>query len=167
MKGLISYSSNTGNTEKLAQTIYDVLKDEYDVELKNVKDVKDTSDYDFVLHGIWVRMTGLDNRSKKFLKKLPKGTRLGIFGTSGGEHATEHSERLDQNLKEAEAGFDMIGTKLTFGKVSDDIISKMDGIIGNLVPAHVKKWIKEMSLKSREATDAERREVAEYFKARL
>lgn len=167
MKGLISYSSSTGNTEKLAKVIYDVLKADHDVELKDVKDVKDTSGYDFILHGIWVRMTGLDNRSKKFLKKLPKGTRLGIFGTSGGEHATDRSERLDRNLKEAEEGFDMIGTKLTFGKVSEDVIKKMDGIIGNLLPAHIKEWVKEMSLNSREATDEERLEVAEYFKERL
>ena len=130
-------------------------------------DPKEASKYDFVLLGIWVRMTGIDKRSERFLKKLPRGTRLGIFGTSGGEHAVDDSHRLNKALADAVTGFDHIGTKLTFGKVDDKMIGKIDSIIGTLLPKKMKEYIREMSLKSREATDEERLEVANYFKQRI
>ncbi|MDO5713307.1 MAG: flavodoxin family protein [Tissierellia bacterium] len=167
MKGLISYSSRTGNTKKLAETIYEHLSSVYDLDIKSVKETFDPKDYDFILHGIWVRMTGLDKDSKKFLSHLPKGMKVGIFGTSGGEHASAHSKRLDDALKHAENPFESLGTKLTYGKVDPSMISKIDGIIGNLLPKKMKSYIKEMSLHSREATEEERLEVADYFKNQL
>ncbi|MDO5715283.1 MAG: hypothetical protein Q4P25_01740 [Tissierellia bacterium] len=52
--------------------------------------------------------------------------------------------------------FDPIGTQLTFGKVEERLIGKIDGIIRNLPPQKMKNYIKEMSLHSREATDEAR-----------
>lgn len=167
MKGLISYSSRTGNTLKVAERIYDVLSEDYDLDLKSVEEKIDPSEYDFILHGIWVRMTGIDKKSKKFLSRIPAGSKVGIFGTSGGEHATNRSERLDAALIEAAEPFYHLGTKLTFGKVDPKMIGKIDGIIGKLLPKETKEYIKRMSVESREATAEERQEVADYFKKQL
>lgn len=163
MKGLITYSSQTGNTEKVAKTIYEYLSDNHDVDIQAVDEIDDIDAYDYILHGIWVRMTDLDKASKKFLKSVPQGTKVGLFGTSGGEHASEHSKRLNEHIKKTMEPFDSLGVKLTFGKVDEKIIDKVDSIIGNLLPKKMKAYIKEMSIHSREATDEERLEIARYF----
>ena len=169
MKGLITYSSKTGNTKKLAEKIYDRLKNNFDIELKALDDdnFKDLEKYSYILHGFWTRMTKIDNKSKKFLSKLGKDKIVGLFGTSGGEHLSEHGKRLHDDIKSELDKLNSIGCKMTLGKVNPDMLSKMDGIIGNLVPKKMKEYIKEMAEKSREATDEERNEVAEFFENKL
>ena len=168
MKGLISYSSRTGNTEKLAKTLQRMLTENGDTwDLCPVSEAKWDDSYDVLLHGIWVNRTDLDSDSKKFLKSLPKGLRMGIFGTSGGEHMSEYGMRLQNHLKEAVEPFEHIGTKLTYGKVDPQMKDKVDGILGVLVPKKIKEHILEMVEKSREATEEEREDVARYFLERL
>ena len=39
MKGIIIYSSRTGNTKRMAEKIYDILKDKYEMTIKDINDV--------------------------------------------------------------------------------------------------------------------------------
>lgn len=163
MRGLITYSSKTGNTKALAETIAKTLEKDHDITLLPVEEAKDEK-VDFYLHGFWVNRSRMDPASKTYLKNLPKGARLGLFGTSGGEHTVKgENARLVKDVEEAQAPFESLGLHYTIGKVDPALLSKLDGILGVLVPKKTKELIKEMSAKSREATDKERQAVADAF----
>ena len=52
MNSLIVYSSNTGNTKKLAQAVYDSLTGSK--ELYPITEAPDPAGYDFVALGFWL-----------------------------------------------------------------------------------------------------------------
>ncbi|GAH12178.1 unnamed protein product [marine sediment metagenome] len=70
MKVLITYFSNTGNTEKIAKSMKDVLVD-YDVDLIHAKDVDPTtlSSYDIVFLGSGVYASRIDKSILTMIKK--------------------------------------------------------------------------------------------------
>ena len=73
MKILVTYQSKTGFTKKYAEWISEELK----CDLKELKKVKNISEYDLVIHGGWI-MGGLLKGYKKIVKMNPK--KLIVFG---------------------------------------------------------------------------------------
>ena len=72
MNILITYSSKTGNTEKLATGIYKNINEEHGltVEIKPLAQVKCTENYDAILIGYWVDKGGPNEEAKKFMEKI-------------------------------------------------------------------------------------------------
>ena len=70
MKGIIIYSSKTENTKRMAEKIYEALKDKYEMTIKNVRDSPDIESYDFVLLGGWVDRGTLETQTRKYLEKI-------------------------------------------------------------------------------------------------
>ena len=73
MKALIIYSSKTGNTKKVAYGIYDNLKDNYDLHIKDMEEIKDMSmldEYDTLVVGFWVDRGTAHPKAKKFVKAI-------------------------------------------------------------------------------------------------
>ncbi|MDO4594749.1 MAG: flavodoxin family protein [Tissierellia bacterium] len=165
-KVLLAYSSKTGNTERLSQYMYEYLKDDFDVDLKKQSEVK-SFDYDYILVGMWVLKAGVDKNTLKFIDKIPNDKKVGVYGTCGGAHMHRRHEVLDKRIDEAFKNHDVIGVKLTYGKVDPKAQKLIDSIVGNLFPEKFKNELKELSANSREATEEEKREVAEYFKSRM
>lgn len=71
LKGLIAYSSKTGNTKKLAETIFRELQNQCQVTLLDLKEHKiiDAENYDFILLGGWVDKAKPDKAVLKILEK--------------------------------------------------------------------------------------------------
>ena len=82
MKTLVTYYSESGNTEKLAQAIYEGL-DAAENEIKKISDAQDFEDYDLVFVGFPVHGSSVPSKAEKCLKRIPKGKMLAIFGTHG------------------------------------------------------------------------------------
>ncbi|MDU2110635.1 MAG: flavodoxin family protein, partial [Peptoniphilus lacydonensis] len=102
MKGIIIYSSRTGNTKRMAEKIYDILKDKYEMTIKDINDVEDereTKEYEFVLLGAWIDKGTVDNKAMKFLKKV-ENEKVGLFATLGAMPDSEHGKKVIKNLKE-------------------------------------------------------------------
>ena len=91
MSVLVTYSSLTGNTEKLAKGIYEGLG-EREKSLLPMKEVKDLSAYDTVLAGYWVDRGGPNEEAAAFLKSL-EGKKVGVFATLAFWPDTEHGFR--------------------------------------------------------------------------
>lgn len=88
MKLLITYSSKTGNTKKLAEGIYKNIELE-NVDLKPIKEVTDLEAYDTILVGYWVDKGGPNEEAAEFMKSI-EGKRVGIFATLGAYPDTQH-----------------------------------------------------------------------------
>jgi len=81
MKALVTYYSETGNTRKLAQAIYDGLG--IDKEIKPVQEVKNTEGYDIIFYGFPVQAHSVPAKAMTFITRLPKGQKIAFFSTHG------------------------------------------------------------------------------------
>ncbi len=88
MKVLVTYSSLTGNTQRLAEGIFEGLTIE-EKEIKPMKEVVELESYDTVFVGYWVDKGGPNEEAKKFLERL-EHKKVGLFATLGFWSDTDH-----------------------------------------------------------------------------
>lgn len=162
MKGIIIYSSKTDNTKRMAEKIYEALKDEYEMTIKNIRDSPDIESYDFVLLGGWVDRGTLEAKSLKYLENI-KNKKLGLFATLGAMPDSEHGRKVIKNLEGLLIGKESLGQYICPGLVDPKMIEKLKGIKGVIVPKKIKEKMIDTSLASREASEEELEEAANYF----
>ena len=120
MKALVTYFSQTGNTEKLARAIYDAIH--FEKELIPIKEVKSSKGYDIIFVGFPVQAHSVPAALHSFFKNLPHGQPIALFCTHGslrGGHlpkqAIEHAVSLASKAK-------ILGTFGIQGKVNPKVI---------------------------------------------
>lgn len=123
MKALVTYFTQTGNTEKLARAIYDAIH--FEKELLPIKDVKSTQGYDIIFIGFPVQAHSVPAAVHPFFKNLPEGQPIAFFCTHGsvrGGHlpkqAIEHAIGLASRAK-------VLGTFGVRGRVNPKVIDAM------------------------------------------
>jgi flavodoxin len=88
MKILVSYLSQTGNTEKVAGAIYEEASKAHEIETKKLEEVnpENVSGYDFLFIGSPIHAGNLSGAVKDFLSRLqvPSGRKLAGFLTHAG-----------------------------------------------------------------------------------
>lgn len=94
MKILITYYSETGNTEKIAKSIGEGIAKE-SPSIKEIKDVDINSlnDYELVFFGAPTQANGVPNAAKKFLKACSEDTscKFAIFSTHGSSETSGYA----------------------------------------------------------------------------
>jgi len=115
-KILVTYLSQTGNTKKIADAIFEGL--EGDKTIKPMDEVQDLEDYSLIFIGFPVHSHSVPYRIESFLQKIPQGKKIALFSTHGslpGGHlareAVEHAAVIASKAK-------VIGTFSCRGKVS-------------------------------------------------
>ena len=123
MNVLVTFFTQTGNTEKVAQAIYQVIGNKK--EMLPVKGVKNPDGYDIIFCGFPVHAHSVPLPVQNFIKSIPPGTKLALFITHGslrgGKLATtaiEHAISLASKLK-------VLGTFGCRGKVDPKIIEAL------------------------------------------
>ena len=146
MKVLVTYYSETGNTEKVARSIFEGIR-KAEKDLLPIREVKDFEDYDLVFLGFPVHASSVPRKVEPFLKSLPKGTKLAIFATHGSlrggqlaVHAFEYALSLASKAK-------IIGTFGCRGKVKHNLIEAL-----MKKPEH-KAWAEEAQSSARHHPD--------------
>ncbi len=81
-KVLVTYFSQTGNTEKIAMAISEEVSLTYDTDLKKLEDVSpgDVAGYDFIFIGSPIHASSLAGDVKVFLDGIPTGAGQKIAG---------------------------------------------------------------------------------------
>ena len=82
MKVLVAYYSDTGNTKKVAEAIYDAIS-ESEKEISLATEAANLSEYDLIFCGFPVQSMGLPGTMEDFVKTLPEGKKVAFFGTHG------------------------------------------------------------------------------------
>ncbi len=90
MRVLVAYMSQTGNTKKVAESIFDEIKGEK--EIKRLKEIKDMEGYDLAFLGFPIHGFGPDKKAKKFLESQCKGKKIALFIT----HAAPENSKVVQ-----------------------------------------------------------------------
>ena len=82
MKALITYYSQTGNTKKLAQAVYDGIE-RAGKDILPIDETGTLEDYDVIFCGFPVQAHSVPEKAESFLKKIPKGKKIALFATHG------------------------------------------------------------------------------------
>ena len=119
-KILVTYLSQTGNTKKIAEAIFEGL--EGDKTIKPMDEVQEIEDYSLIFIGFPVHSHSVPYKIESFLQKIPQGEKIALFSTHGslpGGHlareALEHAAVIASKAK-------VLGTFSCRGKVSMDTL---------------------------------------------
>jgi flavodoxin len=90
VKILTAYSSKTGNTQKVAQAIHEVMPE--GSVLAALPSAPDPEDFDFIALGFWVDKGTADALALDYIKKI-NGKKVGLFMTLGAYPDSEHAKK--------------------------------------------------------------------------
>ena len=101
MKVLVAYMSNTGNTKKVAEAMYEEIKDEK--EIVPIDMVDSIEGYDITFLGFPIKQMGPDKKTKKFLNQhCLEGRNIVLFITHAApEESPDLPPMLDKFRHEA------------------------------------------------------------------
>lgn len=135
MKVLVAYYSDTGNTRKIAEAIFEEIS--LDKDIKSVQDVQDTQGYDMVFFGFPVHSHSVPAKAAGLIGRFPAGQKIAFFSTHGSlrggklpMQALEHALSLAAKLK-------VVGHFACRGQVSQKVIDTLEKD-----QAH-KAWVEE------------------------
>lgn len=92
MKVLVTYFSQTGNTKKIAEAIFEEIQTEK--EIKPLKEVDNLEGYDFAFIGFPVHGFGPTKNAADFIKQLATDKKIALFVT----HAMPPDMNMLQSL---------------------------------------------------------------------
>jgi flavodoxin len=123
MKALVTYVSHTGNTEKVARAMGEIIHVEKDI--MPVNEVHSVEQYDVIFCGFPVQSHSVPPEAANFIRNLPEGKKVALFATHGslrGGHlavtAIEQAVSLTLRAK-------VLGTFGCRGKVSGKLIDAL------------------------------------------
>ena len=127
MKGLIVYSSLSGNTKKIAEAIAAIAED---CELISVKEFQTSMlpNFDLFYIGYWVDKGDCDAAALRLLAQL-KDKRIVLFGTLGAAEQTAYYDMVKQQVEAHAVHSHILGHFLCQGAVSEAVIDRYRGML--------------------------------------
>jgi flavodoxin len=124
MKALVAFYTDTGNTENLAQAIFDGIE-QADKEIHPIKDVEGVEDFDLIFCGFPVKASTVPGEAEQFLKGIPEGKKLAIFATHGSLRGGQLAVTAFDYAMTLASKAKVIGTFGTRGKVKQSLIDTL------------------------------------------
>lgn len=124
MKILITYSSRTGNTKKIAEAIYEVFQEE--AELLPIQKVEDISPYEYIFVGGWADKGTLDSKALEFIQEI-KEKKIAIFATLGAYPYSIHAhEILVRTAEKVDKSNRIVGSFICQGAVDPALLKRFE-----------------------------------------
>jgi flavodoxin len=131
MKTLVTYWSQTGNTRKIAEAIYETLSCEK--EIKSFDEVDSLEGFDLTFIGFPVMQFGPPVQAKKFIATKAKGKTIALFVTHATLSASDNPSQQDLLEKElnrcraACSQSDLVGMFHCQGELSEKMANELHG----------------------------------------
>lgn len=122
MKALVVYSSQSGNTKKLAQAASEALEGQVDLAETGAKPSADG--YDLVVCGFWLKAGSPDPATAEFLPGL-SGQKLFLFATHGAAAGSDHAKAAMAKAQEMAQGAQLVGSFSCQGAVNPGLLEKV------------------------------------------
>lgn len=117
-KTLVAYFSQTGNTQQVAEAVYDALEGEK--QLNSIRDLKDLDldPFGVIFVGFPVHSHSVPHPVEIFLKSVPAGKKTALFSTHGSLTGSRLSREALEHATVATPGMRVLGTFSCRGRVS-------------------------------------------------
>ncbi len=124
MKALVTYYSQTGNTEKVARAIFDGIAF-VEKEICSIQQTKHLERYELFFVGFPVHAHSVPGPVEKFLKKIPEGKKVAFFATHGSLRGGELAVTAFHYALTHAQKRTVLGTFGCRGKVKQTLIEKL------------------------------------------
>jgi flavodoxin I len=124
MKSLILYSSQSGNTMKLAKAVYDSIEGEKDIYPIDEAPSLDVN-YDLVAVGFWLQAGKPDPKTIAFLEKFNRESKMFLFATHGAAKGSDHAGAAMDYAAGLVKSAQIIGTFSCQGEVNPKALEKI------------------------------------------
>ena len=146
MKALVAYSTKTGNTKKVAESIANSINDAgKTAELLDIDEVKN-QDYDLTIVGTWIDRGTADAKAVRFIQSLANKN-TAFFFTLGAYPDSKHAQDCVDAITNlfAENSNKVLGHFHCQGAVDPQLIEMMKSMFGpdhphGPNPERVKRW---------------------------
>jgi flavodoxin len=124
MKALVTYYSETGNTEKLAKAIFEGIE-KAEKEIKPIGEVSDVDNYDVIFCGFPVQSHSVPGKPANFIKSIPGGKKVAFFSTHGSYRGGELAVQAFYYVLTLASKLKVLGTFGCRGKVNPKLIEEL------------------------------------------
>ena len=127
MKTLVTYFSQTGNTKKIAEAIYDEITGEKDI--KEIKDVSNLEGYDLIFVGSPVMEFNIPKKVTNFISNNVAGKNIAFFMTHAVPEGFEAIKSWTGSIEDFAASGNYLGTFECQGELAQpvyDMLMKSD-----------------------------------------
>lgn len=152
MKSLVIFSSQTGNTRKLAEVVFKNLPEEK--ELCPVSNAPDPAGYDLIAVGFWLMSGKPDPETLKYLQRTG-AKKLILFGTHGVPKGSPEAQAAMNYAKQLAPEAEVIGTYSCQGELSPQMLE-----MGSKTP-NPPPWLKDPSVNKGHPDDTDINELKE------
>ena len=123
-KALVAYYTETGNTLKIAESIYEALPGEKDI--KALAEIKSLDAYDLVFVGFPIHSHNIPKKVQDFLKKVPKNMKIALFSTHGALTGSQLSREALESAAGLASGANLLGTFTCRGRVPYSVLEGLE-----------------------------------------
>lgn len=123
IKVLVTYFSQTGNTKKVAEAMYEGIA--VDKEIRDMRELENLEGYDFIFFGFPVQQGCPAPEARSFLEKHATGKRMALFCTQGAPKDSYPALTALKNAAELCKDSEILGTFNCQGEVADRVIEMM------------------------------------------
>lgn len=164
MKTLITYSSKTGNTKKVAEAIKKGINNS---EILDISDVENLN-YDVLIIGGWIDKGTFDVKTLNFAKTI-KGKKIAFFFTLGAYPDSQHANDCIQNITNlfVQNGNEVLGNFHCQGAIDPRLIEVMKSFGENHSHAPTPERVKRWEVASKHPDDNDLQNASNYFKELL
>lgn len=120
MKTLVTYMSQTGNTKKIAEAIYEEIDGEKDIE--KIEEISNLSRYDLVFVGFPIIQANIPENVSKFVLENAAGKNIAFFMTHGSPEGFEAIQSWTESCKDIAAKGNLLGTFDCQGEIAQQVI---------------------------------------------
>jgi len=162
METLVTFYTESGNTEKLAMAIFEGI-DETEKEIRPIKQVSSVDDYNLIFCGFPVQSHSVPAKVEAFIKRIPRGKNVAFFATHGSLRGGKLAVTAFHYALILASHLIVLGTFGCRGRVKEKIIDEL------LRKAEHKAWAEEAQSAAEhpDATDLEEgKEWAKWMVAR-
>jgi flavodoxin len=124
MKALVTYYSESGNTEKLANAVFEGIE-HAEKGILPVQEVSNLDSYDLILVGFPVKSHSVPGKVKAVVKKIPDGKNVAFFSTHGSLRGGELAITAFYDALVLAKHVRILGTFGCRGKVKQKIIDSL------------------------------------------
>ncbi len=159
MKILVAYYSRTGNTKKIAESIYQALEGER-ADIRPMGEIVSVDDYSLIFCGFPVEAHSVPLPAQSFLKSIGKEKKVALFST----HGSVKGGQMPREAIKSAAGIvqaEIIGSFTCKGEVGRDVIDQM------MKSAQHCAWAREAESAKSHPDSADRDDAAFFAKSIL
>jgi flavodoxin len=135
MKALVTYYTQTGNTEKIARAIYDAIH--FEKELLPIRDITSVQGYDVIFAGFPVQAHSVPAAFLPFFKKLPAGQQIALFCTHGSLRGGQLPKQAIEHAIGLASGARILGTFSARGEVNPKVLDSLAHMVQH------QAWVEE------------------------